>query len=149
CSSAFLSLALGSTDVAGKTFDAGGSIGSAFGSVMAEYLNRTGSIIVLLTLMMLSVILSTQFSLGRMFAGASATSRDISARGRGWFNAWRDERRKEKARTEAVAKKTAKSPAVKAAKNADADGVAANRPRPIVPDDDDEPVTASASRPAP
>src|SRR4051812_44537060 len=49
CASAFLSLAFGRTDVAGKSFDSGGSIGALLGSVLADYLNRTGSIIVLLT----------------------------------------------------------------------------------------------------
>src|ERR1041385_6471062 len=59
CASTFLSLAFGSTELAGgKTFNAGGSLGWSLGHFMREDLNRTGSIIVLLTLMMLSVILS-------------------------------------------------------------------------------------------
>jgi S-DNA-T family DNA segregation ATPase FtsK/SpoIIIE len=146
CSSAFLSLALGSTEHAGKTFDAGGSVGAAFGSLMAEYLNRTGSIIVLLTLMMLSVIMSTQFSFGRMFAGASQTSRDLSARGVGWFNTWRDERRKVKARKEATAKRPVKAPAVvKGSKDAQDEDLPL-RARAIVPDDD-EPMAATAPSP--
>ena len=59
------------------------SVGAGLGLALAEYLNRTGSIIVLLTAMMLSVILSTQFSFGRMFATATVGSRDLSARGLG------------------------------------------------------------------
>ena len=83
CASAFLSLVFGSTDVAGKTFDAGGSVGAGSAALLAEYLNRTGSIIVLLTLMMLAVILSTQFSFGRMFASASRrVARPVRARRR-------------------------------------------------------------------
>ena len=35
---------------------------------MSEYLNRTGSVIVILTLILLSIIMSTQFSFGRFFA---------------------------------------------------------------------------------
>ena len=85
CASSFLSLVFGSTDVAGKTFHAGGSVGTWLGAALADYLNRTGSIIVLLTLMILSVILSTQFSFGRLFERASAESRDLSARGLGWL----------------------------------------------------------------
>ncbi len=149
CSSAFLSLALGSTEHAGKTFDAGGSVGAAFGSLMADYLNRTGSIIVLLTLMMLSVIMSTQFSFGRMFAGASQTSRDLSARGLGWFNTWRDERRKLKARKDATAKRAVKAPpVVKGGKDAPAEDLPL-RPRAIGrdDDDDDEPVVAPGPSP--
>jgi S-DNA-T family DNA segregation ATPase FtsK/SpoIIIE len=136
CSSAFLSLAFGSTDVAGKAFDAGGSLGAGLGSLLAEYWNRTGSIIVLLTLMMLSVILSTQFSFGRMFAGASASSRDLSARGLGRFRTWRDERRKEKARKEVIARHTGKAPAK--GKRAAPDGEPTMKPsRPILPDDEE------------
>jgi len=59
CASAFFSLVLGSTDLVAKTFDAGGTVGAGLGLALAEYLNRTGSIIVLLTAMMLSVVMAT------------------------------------------------------------------------------------------
>jgi S-DNA-T family DNA segregation ATPase FtsK/SpoIIIE len=106
---AFLSLAFGSTEVAGKPFNAGGSVGEWTGRWLSEYLNRTGSIIVLVTFMVLAVILSTQFSFGRMFATASANSRDVSARAVGWFRRWLDDRRKIQARKEAVARQVKKS----------------------------------------
>ena len=106
CSSAFLSLVFGSTDVSGKPFDAGGSIGAWVGAWFADYLNRTGSIIVLLTLMVLSVILSTQFSFGRMFANASQGSRDLSARSVGLVRGWFEDRRKQRQRREVVARQT-------------------------------------------
>jgi S-DNA-T family DNA segregation ATPase FtsK/SpoIIIE len=109
CASAFFSLVLGSTELAAKTFDAGGTIGAGLGLALAEYLNRTGSIIVLLTVMMLSVILATQFSFGRVFATASVGSRDLSARGLGLMRGWLDERRRERARREVIAKHTKKS----------------------------------------
>jgi S-DNA-T family DNA segregation ATPase FtsK/SpoIIIE len=109
CASAFLSLAFGSTDVGGKTFHAGGSVGAWLGAWFAEYLNRTGSIIVVLTLILLSVILSTQFSFGRLFANATQSSRDLSARGMGWFRTWLDERRRERARREVILKHTKKA----------------------------------------
>ena len=119
CASAFFSLVLGSTELAAKTFDAGGTVGAGLGLALAEYLNRTGSIIVLLTAMMLSVIMATQFSFGRMFATASVGSRDISARGLGVVRGWLDERRRERARREVIAKHTKKSgvaPVIKAPK---------------------------------
>jgi len=109
CASAFLSLIVGSTDVAGQTFHAGGSIGTWLGAAMSEYLNRTGSIIVLLTLMALSVILSTQFSFGRLSARASRESRDLSARGIGWLRLRAERRRKDRERREVVAKHIRKS----------------------------------------
>jgi S-DNA-T family DNA segregation ATPase FtsK/SpoIIIE len=104
CSSAFLGLVFGSTEVTGKAFHAGGSIGRGFGLFMSDYLNRTGSLIVLLTMMMLAVILSTQFSFGRMFASATANSQNLSARGIGWLRAWIERKRKDMARREVIAK---------------------------------------------
>ena len=109
CASSFLSLIIGSTEVAGKTFHAGGSIGAWLGGAMSEYLNRTGSIIMLLTLMALSVILSTQFSFGRLFARASQESRDLSARSVGGLRLWLERRRKDRERREVVAKHTTKT----------------------------------------
>src|SRR3954463_11591373 len=111
CSTTFLSLVFGSTDVQGKTFDAGGSLGGWLAEWFAGYLNRTGSIIVILTLMVLSVILSTQFSFGRMFASASQGSRDLSARSMGFIRAWLKARGKKKQRREFVAKHTKKAAA--------------------------------------
>ena len=106
CASAFLSLILGSADVAGTTFHAGGSLGAWLGGVLSEYLNRTGSIIVLLTLIALSAILSTHFSLGRMFSNASESSRTWSARSLGSLR-WRlDEWRKSRQRRAVTAKHT-------------------------------------------
>ena len=73
CSSAacaaFLSLAFGTLRRSGgKEFRAGGYARRGAVGVLAEYLNRTGSIILILTLLFLAIILSTQFSFGRLFA---------------------------------------------------------------------------------
>ncbi|PYR80743.1 MAG: hypothetical protein DMF87_07965 [Acidobacteria bacterium] len=138
CSSSFLSLVFGSADVAGKTFDAGGSLGAWLGAWFAEYLNRTGSIIVLFTLMVLAVILSTQFSFGRMFANASQGSRDLSARGVGFIRAWLEDRRKQKARREVVAKhaRTAEAAQIKESAGEQPEAppvVARKRAAPIAP----------------
>ena len=51
CTSAFMSLALGSVDVGDRPFRAGGYLGEFLAGMMAEYLSRTGSIIVILTLL--------------------------------------------------------------------------------------------------
>ena len=71
---------------------------------MAEYLNRTGSIIVILTLLFLAVVLSTQLSLGRMFSSASAVSRSRSSRVLGAFRGWLDERQRARQRQPLLAK---------------------------------------------
>jgi DNA segregation ATPase FtsK/SpoIIIE, S-DNA-T family len=142
CTSAFLSLVFGDTDVAGKTVFAGGSIGTWLGRLLSEYLNRTGSLIVLLTFIMLAVILSTQVSFGRMFASASAGSHDLSARGIGWLRGWLDRRRKEQARREAIAKHTKATPTVAKPGRPQPDADQPERPRPPRPtiaDGTDEP----------
>jgi S-DNA-T family DNA segregation ATPase FtsK/SpoIIIE len=133
CSAAFLSLVFGSADVAGKAFDAGGSIGAWLGARFAEYLNRTGSIIVILTLMVLSVILSTQFSFGRMFANASHGSRDLSARGVGFIRGWLDDRRRQRQRREVVAKHTKQAAAAAATGKEAAEAPAAPAAAAVVP----------------
>jgi DNA segregation ATPase FtsK/SpoIIIE, S-DNA-T family len=148
CTSAFLSLVFGSMEVAGNTFYAGGSIGRAFGLLMSEYLNRTGSLIVLLTMMMLAVILSTQFSFGRMFASATANSQNLSARGIGWLRGWIERRRKDIARREVIAKH-ARPPVVAGQKPgrapvAETEEPPARSARPIEPD-----APPSPSRPSP
>ena len=79
CVSSFLSLAFGTLDVGGKEFRAGGYAGDRLAAFLAEYLNRTGSIILILTLLFASIILSTQFSFGRLF---STLARSAGAAGR-------------------------------------------------------------------
>ncbi|MCH8960084.1 MAG: DNA translocase FtsK 4TM domain-containing protein, partial [Bacteroidetes bacterium] len=68
CLASFLSLAFGTVEIAGTTMHAGGSAGAWLAELLAEYLNRTGSIIFILTVLFLAIILSTQFSFGRLFA---------------------------------------------------------------------------------
>jgi DNA segregation ATPase FtsK/SpoIIIE, S-DNA-T family len=143
-SSAFLSLVFGDADIDGKNFYAGGSAGSWLGSALSEYLNRTGSLIVLMTLIILAVILSTQFSFGRMFATASVNSKDLSARGVGWFRGWLDDRRRERARREVITKQTRKAASAKEAADTD-DG--ADRPARAVRPSPGEPSSAPASSP--
>ena len=67
CISAFLSLVFGTLEVSGKPFRAGGYTGEFLAHQMSEYMNRPGSIIVILTLIFLAIIMSTQFSFGRFF----------------------------------------------------------------------------------
>ena len=115
CTSSFLSLAVGSTEYGGKAFHAGGSVGNWLGAWLTDYLNRTGSVIVILTLIALSVILSTQFSFGRLFATVTQGSRDLSERGIGLVRGWLDDRRREQLRREVIAKHTKKAAATGAA----------------------------------
>jgi S-DNA-T family DNA segregation ATPase FtsK/SpoIIIE len=157
CASAFLSLVFGPA-TGGRSFGAGGSVGAGLAGVLSESLNRIGSLIVLVMLMMLAVILSTQFSFGRMFASASAGARDLTSRGTGWARGLLDDRRRDKARREVVAKhakrlaaETAdKAPrpvrAARDAQDADRPAVPAAAPAPAAAQ---TPPVVTAKRPAP
>ncbi|HVG70882.1 MAG TPA: DNA translocase FtsK [Vicinamibacterales bacterium] len=147
CSSAFLSLVLGSTEVAGKSFHAGGSIGAWLAALLADYLNRTGSIIVLLTLTVLAVILSTQFSFGRMSASALVIMHDLGGSGLGYLRERLELRRKERARRELVARQLKKGAPVVARPKSDEDDFA---PRPVkVSRTEPAHDAAAPARPAP
>ncbi len=77
-------------------------------SVLAGYFNRTGSVIVVLTLIFLSIIMSTQFSFGRLFR---AVLNGLGATGvAAWssFREWQEERRRQQQRREVIAKHTKK-----------------------------------------
>jgi S-DNA-T family DNA segregation ATPase FtsK/SpoIIIE len=154
CVSALLSLAFGSVEVDGKPFRAGGYIGEWLASWMADYLNRTGSIIVILTLLFLGVILSTQLSLGRMFSSATAVSRTGTSRMAGMFRGWLDERRRSRQRkllAEKQAKKSEKAaPVVSGFKKAAEE--ASLRPAPTVeapPEERRAAVLARRAKPEP
>jgi DNA segregation ATPase FtsK/SpoIIIE, S-DNA-T family len=104
CTAALLALAFGSTRVAGKEFHAGGYLGTALARVLADYLNRTGSIILILTLLFLAIILSTQFSFGRLFGAIGGMAVDQWAAALGALRARRDERQRERQRREVLKK---------------------------------------------
>ena len=104
CTAAFLALSFGTLSIAGKEFRAGGYMGAALAGVLADYLNRTGSIILILTLLFLAVILSTQFSFGRLFAAVGTMIADQWASALGALRARRDEKQREKQRREVLKK---------------------------------------------
>jgi S-DNA-T family DNA segregation ATPase FtsK/SpoIIIE len=104
CVSSFLSLAFGTLQLANREILAGGYVGRGLASFLAAYLNKTGSIILILTLLFLSIVLSTQFSFGRLF---SAIFQMASDRWTAFLDARRaraEERRREKQRQEVLKK---------------------------------------------
>ena len=154
-----LSLAFGRLAIEGKAFRAGGLIGEITASVLAEYFNRTGSTILVLTILVLAVVLATQFSIGHAFSFAGTAARGQAAGIGARFQMWRDERRKEKQRQDVIRKHTEKAgaDAAKAAEVAKAATLAASlkaarKPEPaakttrVQDDEDDEPV--ERARPA-
>jgi S-DNA-T family DNA segregation ATPase FtsK/SpoIIIE len=70
CTTSILSLAFDTQTASGRTYQAGGYLGEWLAETLDSYLDRTGSIIILLTLLFLSAILSTQFSFGRLFTSS-------------------------------------------------------------------------------
>ncbi|MGH9142286.1 MAG: DNA translocase FtsK, partial [Vicinamibacterales bacterium] len=112
CLNAFLGLVFGTLELSGKSFRAGGYAGEFLAHQMSEYLNRTGAVIVVLTLIVLATIMSTQFSFGRFFAALTAAIHGGATRGLDTFHAWREERRREQQRREVIAKHTKKGGAV-------------------------------------
>ncbi|MGE5358346.1 MAG: DNA translocase FtsK [Bacteroidales bacterium] len=106
CLSTFLNMAFGTTDPAGRSFQAGGYLGQHLAARLADYFNPTGSLIVILTFLFLSIIMSTQFSFGRFFASMSERASEA------WYGAvdsvhtWREDRRKEKQRRSVIDKHT-------------------------------------------
>jgi S-DNA-T family DNA segregation ATPase FtsK/SpoIIIE len=108
CISSFLSLILGTVDVSGKPFRAGGYAGDFFARELSDYLARTGSLIVILALTFLAMIMSTQFSFGRLFGALFESLKESAIRGVDAFHSWREERRREQQRREVIAKHTRK-----------------------------------------
>ncbi|HKB12996.1 MAG TPA: DNA translocase FtsK 4TM domain-containing protein, partial [Vicinamibacterales bacterium] len=109
CISAFLSLIFGTLDVSGKSFRAGGYAGEFLANELSDYLNRTGSIIVILTLIFFGIIMSTQFSFGRFFGAVGASAKEALLRGLEAMREWREERRREQQRRDVIAKHTKKA----------------------------------------
>ena len=110
CVAAFLSLAFGSLKISGRELLAGGYIGKFLASFLSEYLNKTGSIILILTLLFLSIILSTQFSFGRLFDVLLQIAQDRWAALLGSIRARREERRREQQRQEVLKKHLDRQP---------------------------------------
>ena len=102
--SAMLSLLVGSATSGARTFEAGGFVGALLAGWFTAYLNRTGSIIVILTLMALALVLATQVSLGRMSALGVERAARLGEAGRDRLRAWLDERRRQKQRRDVLAK---------------------------------------------
>ena len=110
CISAFLALAFDAQAQSGRQFREGGYLGDFLASVLREYLNKTGSIILILTLLFLAIILSTQFSFGRLFGAIGEMLRERWTHALAAVSAWREERRRDKQRQEVLKKHLDKAP---------------------------------------
>ena len=158
CGSAFLGLTLGRVDFGPRPFRAGGYLGEWLGGFMAEYLSRTGSVIVILALMVAAVIISTQVSFGRVFSALFTAMQGLGSQGVESLRLWHEERRKAKQRREVLVKygkkdsdSAAKADKVekKPARVERPEAVSAARERIAARDLDDEEPVATAMRTPP
>ena len=133
CSAGFLSLALGHLVESPRPIDAGGYLGALLTSFLAEYFNRIGSIIVILTAMFLAVMLSTQFSLGQLFSAAWRVVRGAARAMRKIVGGWWTRRRRERQRRDVVNKHLAKTGASSARTEILARSQGPGRPRRSAP----------------
>jgi DNA segregation ATPase FtsK/SpoIIIE, S-DNA-T family len=139
----FLSLVLGRIEASPRPFRAGGFVGDALAGISAEYLSRTGSIIVVVALMFVALILATQFSIGRMFALLFEGIGRLAQHGWNKLRAWREDKRREQERREVIAKHvkqgTASPEALKQAERPFRREAPAAKPKvAVTPVDDDE-----------
>ncbi len=103
-SASFLSLALAPARTTGSSFEPGGWLGDQLAGALAASFNRTGTLIIILACLGLSLILTTQFSFGRLFSGLADWVRQrVSARVAAFWT-WREERRRNKQRRDIVSK---------------------------------------------
>lgn len=108
---AFLSLAFGTVAVGGRDLQAGGVLGQWLAGLLAEYLNRTGSIILIVTALFLAAIMATQLSLGRLLAALGERLRADVRRALGLWQERVAARRRERERREILKKHLARATA--------------------------------------
>mgnify|MGYP003586185732 CR=1 FL=1 len=110
CLSSLLHLALGAVTLSGRRIRAGGYLGALLAGELASYFSQTGSFIILVTALFLSLILATQFSFGRMFSAIGDAVFGSARRALARLRGWRESRRREQTRREVVRKRMAESP---------------------------------------
>ncbi len=104
CISGLLALIFGTVEIGGRPFRTGGYAGDWLAATLSAFLNTTGSVILLLTFTFLAVIVSTQFSIGRVTASVVGFVSDSMLRALDGVHTWREERRRDRQRREVIAK---------------------------------------------
>jgi S-DNA-T family DNA segregation ATPase FtsK/SpoIIIE len=154
CVSTFLSMAIAPTGEPGmESHSGGGYVGMFLAGQTEAYLGQTGSVIILMALLFIAIIVSTQFSFGRAFAAMFRFAGSGASRALTSVREWREERQRERQRREVIAKHTKKAGADAAAVKDLAEAGARVSRRRSAPEPADEPaplaVAAAPVRPAP
>jgi DNA segregation ATPase FtsK/SpoIIIE, S-DNA-T family len=113
-----MSLAIGSVNAGPRSFRAGGYLGEFVADLLSEYLSRTGSVIVILTVLVAAIILSTQFSFGRLFGLIFHLIAGVVSAGWLTLKQWSQERRRARERRDVIAKHVKKGTAPEVVKAA-------------------------------
>ncbi|MPY87241.1 MAG: DNA translocase FtsK [Luteitalea sp.] len=104
CVAALLSLTFDSLSVGARNVPPGGYLGAALAAAFKSLLNRTGAVVLVITLLFLGVMMVTQMSLGAVlvwtFEHVGAQWRALRDR----VQAWRDERRRQQQAREVIRK---------------------------------------------
>ncbi|MEE2635845.1 MAG: DNA translocase FtsK 4TM domain-containing protein [Acidobacteriota bacterium] len=104
CTASFTTLAFGAFEQSERPFRAGGYIGGWLADGLAEYLNRTGSIILILPLLFLALLLMTQLSFGQLFSLSATRAGETSSRIQESLRVWWGDRRRARERRDVVQK---------------------------------------------
>jgi len=151
CVSTILSMGFSKPGLPGMASNTGGGyLGQWLALEMSSYFGGTGSLIILLALLFIAVIVSTQFSFGRAFAAMFASTTSGSTRLLTSVREWRENRARDKQRRDVIAKHTKKAGADLAAVNAMADaGAKAARRRSAQEAGEQAAAGAATAAPAP
>ncbi len=103
-SAALLTLAFERIRIGGKVVGAGGVIGSVTAGWLAGQFNRSGALVMVLTLLFLAALMVTQLSLGTVVSAVSDRVRRSIASQVTAVKAWRDVRRREQQRHDVIRK---------------------------------------------
>jgi S-DNA-T family DNA segregation ATPase FtsK/SpoIIIE len=104
CVAALLSLTFDTLSVGARNVPPGGYVGAALAAAFKSLFNRTGAVVLVVTLLFLGVMMVTQMSLGAMLLW---TFEHVGAQWRGFrerVNGWRDERRRQQQAREVIRK---------------------------------------------
>ncbi|HEY8548889.1 MAG TPA: DNA translocase FtsK [Vicinamibacterales bacterium] len=126
---ALLSLAFERLRIGGKLFPAGGVLGDFVAELFVEQFNRTGALVIVLTLIFLAALMVTQLSFGMILAALYERLRLFAADRYVAYKAWREERRRAQQRQEVIRKHLEKGTPPETVEKAVKQAVAAREPR--------------------
>ncbi len=130
CVGSLLDLAFTRLRIGGKLFRAGGLIGATLSNALTTQFNRTGALVLVLTLVFLAALMVTQLSLGSILSAVGSRARAGAAGRLAAFAAWREERRRSQQRLDVIRKHLEKGTPPETVEKAVKQAEAARAPEP-------------------